>query len=270
MDSSRRSIDRYLDQMKKTQTIPIATIIITIRRIIISQKLCKKRVSHFLARTPQIAQSAAAREISRARNRPSARLSASCRSSTPRTCPSSRISHNILQILARPSPCSLLVSHPSSSLHLPIAGLTILFPLLSLSFSLQRIWKIHPNHLQMIRCWNMPVTNLFNSSNNNRRKDCLPPRRSIKSLGQRSLDSKAITSRAIAWPLPRSSHKSGTIIFFHHCYSETFLYFRKYDPYPCILGIPIMPALFNGSKFYIFISFILIGARTMISCFREL
>ena len=29
---------------------------------------------------------------------------------------------------------------------------------------------------------------------------------------------------------------------------------RKYDPYPCILGIPVMPALFQTSKFYIFIA----------------
>jgi hypothetical protein len=45
---------------------------------------------------------------------------------------------------------------------------------------------------------------------------------------------------------------------------------RKYDPYPCILGIPIMPALFNTSKFYLFISFALIGSRTMLMAFHQL
>lgn len=43
---------------------------------------------------------------------------------------------------------------------------------------------------------------------------------------------------------------------------------RKYDPYPCILGIPVMPALFQTSKFYIFLGFLLIGSRVMISCMR--
>jgi hypothetical protein len=46
--------------------------------------------------------------------------------------------------------------------------------------------------------------------------------------------------------------------------------FRKYDPYPCILGIPVMPALFTTCKFYIFISFVLIGTRTMVSCLRQI
>jgi hypothetical protein len=41
---------------------------------------------------------------------------------------------------------------------------------------------------------------------------------------------------------------------------------RKYDPYPCILGMPVMPALFSTSKFYLFITFILIGTRVMIAC----
>lgn len=43
---------------------------------------------------------------------------------------------------------------------------------------------------------------------------------------------------------------------------------RKYDPYPCILGIPVMPALFTSCKFYIFISFLLIGTRMFIQCIR--
>lgn len=45
-------------------------------------------------------------------------------------------------------------------------------------------------------------------------------------------------------------------------------YCRKYDPYPCILGIPVMPALFNTCKFYIFICFVLLGMRTMAACWR--
>ena len=47
------------------------------------------------------------------------------------------------------------------------------------------------------------------------------------------------------------------------------MYCRRYDPYPCILGIPIMPALFNSSKFYIFIGFMLIGMRIMVACLRQ-
>jgi hypothetical protein len=43
---------------------------------------------------------------------------------------------------------------------------------------------------------------------------------------------------------------------------------RKYDPYPCVLGIPIMPALFATSKFYIFVGFLLLGSRVMVSCLR--
>jgi hypothetical protein len=43
---------------------------------------------------------------------------------------------------------------------------------------------------------------------------------------------------------------------------------REYDPYPCILGIPIMPALFLTCKFYIFISFMLLGSRMMIIIFK--
>eukprot|EP00602_Paraphysomonas_sp_CaronLab_P003263 CAMPEP_0185019062 /NCGR_PEP_ID=MMETSP1103-20130426/1672_1 /TAXON_ID=36769 /ORGANISM="Paraphysomonas bandaiensis, Strain Caron Lab Isolate" /LENGTH=547 /DNA_ID=CAMNT_0027549141 /DNA_START=667 /DNA_END=2310 /DNA_ORIENTATION=- len=43
---------------------------------------------------------------------------------------------------------------------------------------------------------------------------------------------------------------------------------RKYDPYPCILGIPVMPALFVTSKFYIFISFLLIGSRMMMTVIK--
>lgn len=40
---------------------------------------------------------------------------------------------------------------------------------------------------------------------------------------------------------------------------------RKYDPYPCILGIPVMPALFSTCKFYIFVSFTMIGTVHTVS-----
>jgi hypothetical protein len=45
---------------------------------------------------------------------------------------------------------------------------------------------------------------------------------------------------------------------------------RKYDPYPCILGIPVMPALFATSKFYIFLCFMLIGSRIFVEVLRLL
>jgi hypothetical protein len=71
------------------------------------------------------------------------------------------------------------------------------------------------------------------------------------------------------------------LLFYIRCWYLVFLHYlfhfccvaavgRKYDPYPCILGIPIMPALFNGSKFYIFICFVLLGTRTMVSVMREI
>ncbi len=44
---------------------------------------------------------------------------------------------------------------------------------------------------------------------------------------------------------------------------------RKYDPYPCILGIPVMPALFATSKLYIFICFSLIGFRVLLASLRQ-
>lgn len=44
---------------------------------------------------------------------------------------------------------------------------------------------------------------------------------------------------------------------------------RLYDPYPCILGMPVMPALFATSKFYIFVSFMLIGAKVFVDLLNE-
>ena len=45
---------------------------------------------------------------------------------------------------------------------------------------------------------------------------------------------------------------------------------RQFDPYPCVLGIPMMPALFSTSKFYLFIVFTLIGLQVMVSAFRNM
>lgn len=45
---------------------------------------------------------------------------------------------------------------------------------------------------------------------------------------------------------------------------------RKYDPYPCILGIPVMPGLFSSCKFYIFIMFLVVGSHTMLNVSSEL
>lgn len=45
---------------------------------------------------------------------------------------------------------------------------------------------------------------------------------------------------------------------------------RKYDPFPCILGMPVMPALFATAKFYLFVSFSLIGTRVMLAVLHHL
>ena len=51
--------------------------------------------------------------------------------------------------------------------------------------------------------------------------------------------------------------------------AEMISHIRNYDPYPCILGIPVMPALFSTSKFYIFITFMMIGARVLVEKWKE-
>jgi hypothetical protein len=45
---------------------------------------------------------------------------------------------------------------------------------------------------------------------------------------------------------------------------------RLYDPYPCILGIPLMPALYSASKFYVFIFFLILGLQVMVAAFRRM
>jgi hypothetical protein len=45
---------------------------------------------------------------------------------------------------------------------------------------------------------------------------------------------------------------------------------RQYDPYPCVLGIPLMPALYSTSKFYVFIFFLLVGLQVMAAAFRRM
>lgn len=42
------------------------------------------------------------------------------------------------------------------------------------------------------------------------------------------------------------------------------------DPYPCIFGIPVMPALFRYSKFYLFLFFTIVGCRSMLVVFRDI
>jgi len=76
---------------------------------------------------------------------------------------------------------------------------------------------------------------------------------------------------SVAPVLSRSVSNAGTNLeSYRQTIAEIISQIRKYDPYPCILGIPVMPALFTSCKFYIFISFVLIGARTMVACLRQL
>ena len=63
---------------------------------------------------------------------------------------------------------------------------------------------------------------------------------------------------------------SGSIESRRQVVAEMISQIRKYDPYPCILGIPVMPALFATCRFYIFVCFLLIGTRVMVACMREL
>lgn len=42
------------------------------------------------------------------------------------------------------------------------------------------------------------------------------------------------------------------------------------DPYPCIFGIPVMPALFRYSKFYLFLFFAIVGCRSMLVVFNDI
>ncbi len=44
----------------------------------------------------------------------------------------------------------------------------------------------------------------------------------------------------------------------------------KFDPYPCVLGIPVKPALFATSKVYIFICFSLISTKILYDLIKEL
>lgn len=44
----------------------------------------------------------------------------------------------------------------------------------------------------------------------------------------------------------------------------------RFDPYPCILGIPVKPALFATSKVYIFICFTLVGTKILIDLVTSL
>jgi len=68
----------------------------------------------------------------------------------------------------------------------------------------------------------------------------------------------------------RSTSVAGNLESRRQTLAEMVSQIRKYDPYPCILGIPVMPALFATSKTYIFICFILIGSRIFVACMRTL
>jgi hypothetical protein len=65
-----------------------------------------------------------------------------------------------------------------------------------------------------------------------------------------------------------SGNQGHTADFKRQQIAEMVSQIRKYDPYPCILGIPVMPALFATCKFYIFVGFVLIGTRVFVSCLR--
>lgn len=89
-------------------------------------------------------------------------------------------------------------------------------------------------------------------------------------------DSRHLTELAPSSPralgvqrLP-SSTAFGTADQKRHSIAEMMSQIRKYDPYPCILGIPVMPALFSTCKFYIFLCFLLMGLRIMVSTLRLL
>ena len=61
--------------------------------------------------------------------------------------------------------------------------------------------------------------------------------------------------------------------FFYTVLFSTLSFFcdhRKYDPYPCILGIPVMPALFSTCKFYLFVVFLLVGTRIMVAVLKDM
>ncbi|KAJ1432800.1 hypothetical protein B484DRAFT_394774 [Ochromonadaceae sp. CCMP2298] len=70
--------------------------------------------------------------------------------------------------------------------------------------------------------------------------------------------------------LARAVSHNASVESYRQTIAEIISQIRKYDPYPCIFGIPVMPALFSWCKFYIFIGFTLIGIRTMGACLRQL
>jgi hypothetical protein len=43
----------------------------------------------------------------------------------------------------------------------------------------------------------------------------------------------------------------------------------KYDPYPCILGIPVMPSLFKTARFYIYIGFTLMVCKVCMTLYHS-
>merc|ERR1719487_937533 len=70
--------------------------------------------------------------------------------------------------------------------------------------------------------------------------------------------------------LVRTMSMRGSLEANRQTLAEMISQIRKYDPYPCIFGIPVMPALFATSKFYIFIGFALIGSRVMLTVLHSM
>ena len=58
---------------------------------------------------------------------------------------------------------------------------------------------------------------------------------------------------------------SGSIEARRQTLAEMVAQIGVYDPHPCILGIPVMPGLFKTAKLYIFVAFVLIGAKILVT-----
>jgi len=70
--------------------------------------------------------------------------------------------------------------------------------------------------------------------------------------------------------LTRSMSTRGCLEASRSALAEMISQIRDYDPYPCIFGIPVMPALFGYSKFYLFLFFVIVGCRVMLNVFRQI
>lgn len=78
-------------------------------------------------------------------------------------------------------------------------------------------------------------------------------------------------SSGLAKPtLSRNVSMRGTMEASRSALAEMISQIRDLDPYPCIFGIPVMPALFGYSKFYLFLLFAIAGCRVMLTVIREI